>query len=133
MARCAASCSMSERGRSGRQISGGGSLPNSRRLTSAREVMSQHSIRVASGLRVVEDGKFGFPWSARPAKIFAHAQGQVMSRDVGLPLVPIEQDFGVRVCAATACQVGGVPAAAVAVTVTFVEGVKPCAVPSPEK
>jgi hypothetical protein len=29
---------------SGRQISGGGSSPNSRRITSARDVISQHSM-----------------------------------------------------------------------------------------
>jgi hypothetical protein len=44
MDRWAASSSMSENGLSGRQISGGGSSPNSSRLTSARDVMSQHSM-----------------------------------------------------------------------------------------
>src|ERR1700693_3680209 len=44
MDRCAASSWISERALSGRQISGGGSSPNSSRITSARDVISQHSM-----------------------------------------------------------------------------------------
>src|ERR1700674_3126928 len=51
MDRRAASSWMSERGLSGRQISGGGSSPNSSRMTSARDVMSQHSM---GGVRICE-------------------------------------------------------------------------------
>ena len=43
------------------------------------------------------------------------------------------QVFDVSVCVAVAVHVAGGPATAVAVTVTFCEGVKPCAEPLPEK
>src|SRR6202171_3396457 len=51
--RLAASSWISESGLSGRQISGGGSSPNSSRMTSARDVMSQHSM---GGVRICETG-----------------------------------------------------------------------------
>jgi len=43
------------------------------------------------------------------------------------------QVFAVSVCVATAVQLAGGPATAVNVTDTFCDGVKPCAVPAPEK
>ena len=49
------------------------------------------------------------------------------------PLIEELQVFVVSVCVATAVQPAGGPATAVAVTVTFCDGVKPCAVPAPEK
>src|SRR4030088_1468243 len=54
MDRWAASSWISERGLSGRQISGGGPSPNSSRMTSARDVMSQHSM---GGFRIFETRK----------------------------------------------------------------------------
>src|SRR5688500_3659354 len=49
------------------------------------------------------------------------------------PLADEAQVFAVRVCEADAVHVAGGPATAVAVTVTFCEGEKPCAEPLPEK
>ena len=49
------------------------------------------------------------------------------------PFAEALQVFAVSVCEATADQLAGGPATAVAVIVTFCDGVKPCAEPLPEK
>ena len=49
------------------------------------------------------------------------------------PFADEEQVFAVSVWVACAVQLAGGPATAVNVTDTFCEGVKPCAVPLPEK
>jgi len=49
------------------------------------------------------------------------------------PFAEEEHVFAVNVCVAAAVQPAGGPTIAVAVTVTFCEGVKPCAAPLPEK
>ena len=49
------------------------------------------------------------------------------------PFADEEQVFEVSVWEAAAVHVAGGPATAVAVTVTFCEGEKPCAEPLPEK
>jgi hypothetical protein len=57
----------------------------------------------------------------------------VISKNPELATVPTEQVWDVRAWEATALQDGGTLETAVAVTVTPTEGVKPCALPSPEK
>ena len=49
------------------------------------------------------------------------------------PFADEAQVFAVSECEAAACHEAGGPATAVAVTVTFCEGEKPCAEPLPEK
>src|SRR5882762_9257842 len=109
---------ISESGLSGRQISGGGSSPNSSRMTSAREVMSQHSM---GGVRICGTGNCdanlrstssSVQWDQR-----LFNQGQTIVQVVGSD-TPMVQIFGVLAWMAVALQLGGGPGSSVATTVT---------------
>src|ERR1700694_2617713 len=90
MDRWAASSWMSERGLSGRQISGGGSSPNSSRMTSARDVMSQHSMGVSVLRSRADDG---------PRRRICYADGaRLRSLGVGGRGSPVGRGAGVVDC-----------------------------------
>ena len=63
-----------------------------------------------------------------PLPLHRHYQVQLIK-----PFAEELHVFVVSVCVATAVQPAGGPAIAVNVTVTFCDGVKPCAEPLPEK
>ena len=129
--RFAASSWISESGLSGRQISGGGSSPNSSRMTSARDVMSQHSmgVRILVGKR---SANLLRPSSSVQCDHRLSDQGQTISKDDELA-TPIVHVLGLLAWVAVACQLGGGPGSSVATTVTSVVGLKPSEIPLPEK
>jgi len=121
----AASSWISERGLSGRQISGGGSSPNSSRMTSARDVMSQHSM---GGVRICETGTA--KRKSVPLRLFSPVQSaasdyeQSMVHSGGLT-TPMVHFFGVLAWMAMAFHSGGGPGTLVAVTVMSTVGLNP--------
>ena len=129
--RLAASSWMSESGLSGRQISGGGSSPNSSRITSARDVMSQHSmgVQISVGER---SANLVTPSYSVQCDQRAFDQGQTINHDDELA-TPMVHVFGLLAWVAVACQFGGGPGSSVAKTVTSVVGLKPSEIPFPEK
>src|SRR5437867_2399573 len=119
---------------SGRQISGGGSSPNSSRMTSARDVINQHSIDSggAGSERPRNKKRNGKSEGQSEAKGLRRPEkkqrlpfyGQLISQIDG-PEVVIEQVFAVLSCVAMACQLGGGPGSALAAIVTPTVGTKP--------
>src|SRR5438876_11638136 len=136
--------SMSDSDLSGTQISGGGSSPNSSRMTSARDVINQHSIdsggngdRGPTGGGIRRNGKSEGQSEGKRLRRPEKKQrlpfyGQLISQIDG-PVVVIEQVFGVLSCVATACQLGGGPGSAVAAIVTPTVETTPWEAPFPEK
>ena len=129
--RFAASSWISESGLSGRQISGGGSSPNSSRMTSARDVMSQHSM----GFRILVGKRSAnlLPASSSvqcDLRLFDQGQTIVHDDELTTPMVHV---FELLAWVAVACQFGGGPGSSVAKTVTSVVGLNPSDVPFPEK
>src|SRR4030081_2789918 len=108
----AASSWISESGLSGRQISGGGSSPNSSRITSARDVMSQHSmgVRILVGKR---SANLLPPSSSVQCDQRFSDQGQTIIHEDELA-TPMVHVFGVLAWVAVACQFGGGPGSSVA-------------------
>gem|GEM_PF-4450578 len=68
-------------------------------------------------------------WLIQP-KLLQSNYTQVMTPGA---VTPLSHFFAERECVAVAVQAGGGPKVAVAVTVTFADGVKPCVEPLPEK
>src|ERR1700681_875598 len=124
---------MSESDLSGRQISGGGSSPNSSLRTSARDVMSQHSMDGRSTLRLGKKRTANVRRSSASVQSGRRLldQGQLMTHADGS--TAIEQVFGVLAWTAVADQFGGGPGTVVAVTVTSGVGLNPSAIPFPAK